>query len=235
MEKLKNNEKNAIEEETFKKIICDFKVPIIYQIDALKNFLSTSSSKINKEEKELIELTLYSCKIIKNSSDIFLMAYKNEFKNNNLEYEKFDFVLLLKEIIQDYSILFQYHNLELELNIPENLYLYADKTKIKKILENLILNNINIAFKNTKIIIEITDKITQMEFKIKTKSKTIEQNIIKEIFLKNKKINSQFQKPSMGLGMYVLYEVIKIHFGKAFVKSYSNNTNVFGFSLPIKN
>ena len=207
----------------------------MYQIDALKNFLATSSSKINKEEKELIELTLYSCKIMRNSSDIFLMAYKNEFKNSNLEYEKFDFVAVLKEIIKDYSILFEYHNLELEMNIPESLNIYADKTKIKKILENLILNNINIAFKNTKTTIEISNKATQIEFKIKTKSKYIEQNVMKEIFQKNKKYNSQFQKPSMGLGFYVTNEIIKAHFGKSFAKSYSNNTNTFGFSLPKKN
>ncbi len=226
-----NNENDT---EIFAKIISDFKMPIIHQIDALKSFLDTSCLKMNEEEKELIELTLNSCKIMHNFADIFLMVYKNAFENNNLEYEKFDFIAVLNEIVEDYTMLIKYYNLELELKTPETLKVYADKTKIKKILENLILNNIDTAFKNTKIIIEVLNKDTEIEFKIKSKSKHVKQNVINEIFTKNKKQNSLYQKPSKGLGLYVTNEVIKAHLGKTFAKSYTNDTNVFGFSIPTK-
>ena len=60
MNKVKN-----IEECTLK-IIHDLKTPIDAQIAALESFLQTTSSKINQEEKDLIELTLNSCNYTQN-------------------------------------------------------------------------------------------------------------------------------------------------------------------------
>ncbi len=232
----KNTDKNLISEnDNFVKIISELKIPVCAQINALNSFLTTTNSKINTKEKELIELTLNSCKSIQNFIDVFLIANKTNSDNFFLEYEEFDFIELIKEIVSEFQIFLKYCSIRAELNMPEKLVFCADKSKIKKILKNLILNNINAAFKNSKLTITVVQKKYEIDFQIKTNSKYIEPFIIDEIFNKDKKYNSQYSKPIVSLGLYTISKIIYAHFGNIYAKSYPNNTNIFGFSLPLNN
>ena len=232
---IKNTNKNTgTESDIFTKVICNFKTPILAQIGALNSLLSTANQKINNEERELVELTLNSCGVLQNLIDVFLIAYKMSFSAITPEYEKFDFSELIKDIVLEFKILLKYYNIELDLKIPENISLYADKNLLKQIIKNLIFNNINTAYKGSKAEIEIQIKNSELEFQIKTQSNYLEPYMLKEIFEKEKKYNSQYSKPSISLGLYMLNKIIHIHYGSVFIKSYPNNVNIFGFILPMK-
>jgi two-component system sensor histidine kinase BaeS len=123
---------------------------------------------------------------------------------------------------------------EFELQMPESLLLFADKSKIEKIIKNLLINIISISFKNSKVIIKIIKQNSEINFQIKTNSRYIEPFLVDEMFKKNKKYVSQYSKPSISLGLYVLSRIIYAHFGSVYAKSYSNNTNIIGFLLPLK-
>ena len=103
------------------------------------------------------------------------------------------------------------------------------------LLKNLLLNNINIAFKGSKLIITVVQKNQEIHFQIKTNSKYSEPFIMDEIFNKDKKYNSQYSKPIVSLGLYTISKIIYAHFGNVYAKSYPSNINIFGFSLPINN
>ena len=84
------------------------------------------------------------------------------------------------------------------------------------------------------VIIKIIKQNSEINFQIKTNSKYIEPFLVDEMFKKNKKYVSQYSKPSISLGLYVLSRIIYAHFGSVYAKSYSNNTNIIGFLLPLK-
>lgn len=226
------NKREDFEEEVIEGIMCGFKTCASSQINALKSFLSSAVNKINTDEKELIDFTLYSCKSIRNIIDMLMIVNKVNSETISTKPEKFNFMVLTDELIKDYEILFKYYNLDLELKCERNLEFSIDKTKITKVLENLILNCINTSFKSSKITIKLTNKNNRMEVYIKTHSRYIEPQIQDEIFKKNKKYLSQYSSPMMSLGFYLINSIIHSLFGTIQFRSYPNNTNIFLISVP---
>lgn len=230
------NKQEDFDKEVIEGIICGFETCISSQINALESFLSSVVNKISLDEKELIDFTLYSCKSIQNIIDMLMMVNKlNQQTLSITKPEKFNFTVLMDELIKDYEILFKYYKLNLELKCERELeFLISDKTKITKVLENLILNCINTSFKSSKIIIKATNKNNSMEVYIKTQSRYIEPQIQDEIFKKNKKYLSQYSSPMMSLSFYLINNII-IHslFGTIQFRSYPNNTNIFLISIPV--
>ena len=221
-------------DEYFAKIIHDLKTPANAQARALESLLETCSKKINQEEKDLIELTLNSCNYMQNLIEVFCSVYKLNYEKIELNYEKFDIIKLINDTIKELRVLLKYHELNLAIKSSHKaIIVNADKLQIKRVIENILSNEIEHAFKNSIIEIELIKNKSSFIFHAKNKSKYIEPKALKEIFEKFKTNYTSTNRIASGLGLYLSKEIIKAHFGKMIAKSYSNDTNIFGFSIPI--
>lgn len=226
---------NIEENEALARIINDLKIPTSAQVNALNSFLSTSSNKINAEERDLIKLILNSCSYTENLIDIFSLAFRLEFENISLNLEKFNFTGLINEIITNLNIILKYYELKIDIKAPEEeVNVYADKSLLKKILESLISNIINVSYKNSTILFSIREKSKKLIFEIKSDSPYIEPKILNEIFKKDKYYSSYFAKPSVGLTLYTAKEIAHAHFGTLSAQSYPNNVNIINLTLPVE-
>ena len=221
-------------DEFLAKIIHDLKTPTIAQIKALESFLATCTNKISEDERDLIELTLNSCNYMQKLIEIFGSVYKLNFEELSLSYEKFNLINLIQNTINELKILLKYYNLNIEFNFNNDIIVNADKLQIKRVLENLISNAVNYAFKNSTININAELKKGNVTVEIKNNSYFIEPKILKEIFEKFKTYPSNYNKAGVGLGLYLSKEIIHAHFGKMIAKSYPDNINIFGFVIPEK-
>ena len=221
-------------EDLLANIIYDLKTPTNAQITALESFLKTSGKKINSEEKDLIELTLNSCLHVQKLIDNFSSAYRLNFENLKLNYEKFDIVNMINTIIKEADILLKYSQLNVDFNLKDEIIIYADKAQVQKGIENILYNSINHVFKDSTIEIAISKEKNYLIFQTKSKSPYIEPQILKEIFDKYKTHNTNYNKTIVNLGLYLSKEIICAHFGKMIAKSFDDNTNILGFSIPIK-
>lgn len=231
MAKLKT--KNDSKEEYIVKIIHDFKTPINAQIKALELFLSSTESKILQEEKDLIELTLNSCNYMQKLIETFTCVHQLKNTSLILNYEKFDIVELIRNSIKELTILLKFYELDILFDYQKEIIINADKLQIKRVIENLLSNSINYAYKNTKIKINLSLKNESLVFTIKNKSQYIEPIVLKEIFKKYKTQASRYNKHGVGLGLYLSQEIISAHWGEMIAKSSVDETNVFGFIIPI--
>ena len=145
-------------EEYVARLIHDLQSPISAQIAALESFLFTSEKKFSQEEKDLILLTLNSCNYMQKLIEIFNSVYKLDFKPIKLNYEKFDIINLTKNILEETKILIRYYELKINFQSEEAIILNADRLQIKRVIENLISNSINYAFKNSTV--EITANVS---------------------------------------------------------------------------
>ncbi len=220
-------------DEYVAKIVHDLKTPIYAQISALQSFLTTASEKISQEEQDLIKLTLNSCNYLNKLVEIFNSVNKLNFEAIKLNYEKFDIVELINSLISELSILIKYYELNISFNYSKEIIINADKLQIKRVIENLLSNSINYAFKKSNVEINLTTQKNQFIFEITNKSPYIEPEILKEIFKKYKTYSSLYNKNGVGLGLYLSKEIINAHLGSMIAKSYENNTNIFGFRIPI--
>lgn len=220
-------------DEYVAKIVHDLKTPIYAQITALQSFLTTAGEKISQEEQDLIKLTLNSCNYMNKLVEIFNSVNKLNFESIKLNYEKFDIAELTSTLIDELNILIKYSELKIYYNFKKEMIINADKLQIKRVIENLLSNSINHAFKKSTIEINLSTQKNQFIFEITNKSPYIEPDVLKEIFKKYKTCSGLYNKNGVGLGLYLSKEIINAHLGSMIAKSYENNTNIFGFRIPI--
>ena len=227
------NNLNIKKDEYISKIIHDIENPILAQITALELFLSAVNNKISYDEKDLIELTLNSCKYLYKLVEVFNSVYKLNFEPLKLNFEKFDIAELVKDSIQESKILLKYHELSLEFEFEKEVVVNADKIQIKRVIETLFSNSITYAFKNSIIRIELLKANNKILFEIKNNSPYIEQEVLKDVINKHK-TQALYNKNGIGLGLYLSKEIINAHNGTIIAKSFPEDISIFGFEIPLK-
>ena len=221
-------------EEFLSKVIHDIKTPTSAQINALESFLETSSKKINQEEKDLIKLTLNSCMHVQKLIDDYGCVCRLNCENLKLNYEKFDLCALVLDVIKNEEILLKYNELEIEFNSTNEYIICADKLQIQKVVENILSNSINHAFKKSKIEVFIVKEKSYLTFKVKSNSLYLEPDILGEFFEKYKTNPTPYNKTTTNLSLFLSKEIIRAHFGKMIIDSNPANIVVLGFSVPMK-
>ena len=220
-------------EEYLAKIIHDLKTPASAQVSALKSLLETADKKFSEDETDLIKLTLNSCSYMQKLIDTFSAVFKLNCSKLVPNYEKFNIVDLLNEIIEEVSILLKYNELNLEVITEDEIIINADKLQLRRVIENILSNSINHSYKNSTIQIKITKTRYELTFEVKNNSCYIEDKVLREIFNKYKSYSSVYNRAGVGLGLYLSKEIINAHFGKMIAKSSPENINIFGFVLPL--
>jgi signal transduction histidine kinase len=110
-----------------------------------------------------------------------------------------------------------------------------DKMQIKRVITNILGNSISYAYENTQIIVTIKQDENGIGFNAKNKSAYINPETMNNLFKKYVSHAAKFNKVGVGLGLYLSKQIIDAHNGSIYAKSYEDNSNIFGFTLPIVN
>ena len=223
----------AEKEKYFSKIISEFKTPTVAQINALKTILKTTKQRFSNDEVELIELTLYSCNYVHKLIDAFSRILAPKQEKLSLNYNKFNIVELLNEVIDELKILLKYNNLKIETICKKEVIISADKIKLKNVIENILSNAIKNASKDSTIQIKIENIERRVQFMVKNSNLCIEENALRKVFNKSKNDISLLGCSTTELGLYLSKEIINAHFGQMIIKCCEDSSYVLGFSLPL--
>ena len=213
------------------KILYDLKTPTLAQITALETLLKISGKNFGSQDKDLIELTIHSCRYMQHLLDIYSIINTLECEKIKPYCEIFDINEILEKILNELKIILKYRNITININTNKEQFIYADKLYMKITIFNLLSNSIDYAFDNSNIDINFHKKKGNIIFEIKSHGNPIMANVSKEIFEKFKR-KSTFNKTTLGLGLYLSKEIINAHFGIIIANSLENNTNIFGFEIP---
>lgn len=215
----------------------DLKTPINAQNNMLSLLYEGSFGELNAEQKEMIRLTSCSNKYMADIVFTILDTYQYENGFFNLHYETFNIIELINSLCKGAEGLANEKNLTIQFSHAATTIadIYADRFQIKRVIMNFLSNAITYGFKNTTINIYLTVCKDNLELSITNISKQIPPNELDVIFEKFKKTAiSNFNKASTGLGLYLSKEIINMHGGEIFAKSFEDGTCVFGFVLPLK-
>ena len=179
-------------------------------------------------------MTINSCNYVLRLIETFYEAEKLESEPIKLNYQTFDIVSIIKEIISSINLILKYHELKIVLNSIKECKIFADKIQIKKAIENILSNSIKHAYKHSTIEVKVEVVKNNLFFEVKNNSPYIPNSVLNEIF--NKYKTSKFQNHSIGSGLtfHLSKEIINAHYGVMIAKSFEDDINIFGFSIPIK-
>jgi len=231
-------EKTALEQrETYVATLThDLKTPTIAQIKALDLLLKEHMGPLNNEQKELLTLTKDSCNFMYEMLSTLLSTYKYENGDYVLNYEKCNIISLVEESINELEAMLKEKNVTVHVHTEGNDFdTELDRMQIKRVITNILGNSISYAYDNTQIIVTIKQDENGIGFDAKNKSAYINPETMNNLFKKYVSHAAKFNKVGVGLGLYLSKQIIDAHNGSIYAKSYEDNSNIFGFTLPIVN
>ena len=136
----------------------DLKVPVIAQIRALELLIDEKMGLLNSNQKEILSLTLDSCRSIYGMLSEIISAYKYENKDIVLELENINLLRIIENYFTQSKNLIRSRNINI-LVFNNSFYpnIIADKHQIQKAFEYLANYCISCASKDTELICEIKD------------------------------------------------------------------------------
>lgn len=152
-------------------------------------------------------------------------------------FDHFDIVQLIDEVIDDFEQLAFKSDVEIKRNkSPKEAIVFADFTRIKQVMQNLVSNAIKYNIKGGKVNISVTDLADKVLISIKDTGSGIPQEDIDKIFNRFYRVDKSRTKmknrASNGLGLSIVKHLLGNHNSKVEVESEIGKGSVFSFSLP---
>lgn len=211
----------------------DLKTPTIAQVRALELMLSGQFGEFNQEQKDMLKLTLDSCNYMYDMVYTLLSTYKFENGDISLNFSSFNFTKVVRESIKEVMNLAEENYITIEFGDFKPVVITADRIEMKRVVVNLLSNAINYAFQNSRIYISCLKVGNNIEFSVKNSSPYIEPSVMNGLFRKYVTHSDKFNKVGVGLGLYLSKKIVEAHGGKIIAKSFKNQSNIFGFSIPL--
>jgi two-component system, OmpR family, sensor histidine kinase VicK len=218
--------------------------PIIGLTEILRNKAQ------DKEQQELQEIVINNAKKLKQITEDVLDVTRIESQSLRLQKENFDLNEMVQSIISGFIINIkerkqqqQQKQFKGSLNIEsvsrEDIFIFADKSRINQVISNLLNNAIKFTNgeeeegnRGSRITISIEKKNNLVVVSIKEDGKGIDHEIFPRLF---EKFVTKSKIGGTGLGLFISKSIVEAHGGKIWTENnYDGKEATFGFSLPLK-
>lgn len=205
-------------------------------IFAIQGFLETllngaiNDPKVNKQFLEKANNHTINLSNLLNDLIDLSMIESGEMR---MSYRYIDFYEYLQPIINEYKSLAEEKGLQLILNpFNEKLQLFADKSKIKQVMVNLISNSIKYT-DNGKIEVSVEEEKQSAKIIIKDTGVGIPEEDINRIFERFYRVDKARSREvgGTGLGLAIVKHIIEAHNSKIEVKSKLGEGTEISFTL----
>ena len=201
----------------------EFKNPIA----AITGYAQTidDDPNINPQIRQrFIKKVISNAEKISNMIDRLSLAVKLESDNLNIQKNKFNLKPMCIDIKE--TILHKHKNREVILEV-EDVEVFADKTMMEHVLINLVDNALK--YSEDEVILRVTkDKVEVIDSGI-----GIEEENLKKITDRFFRVDTLSWDNSIGVGLYIVDYILKLHETKLKIDSKIGRGSVFWFSLGI--
>jgi signal transduction histidine kinase len=153
-----------------------------------------------------------------------------------LKVESAPLIDVINKSIESLSDNLNQKNQEIQLQVPENIFVKADLTMLESIIRNLVSNAIKFSFPGGIILISAkTLHENFVETSIKDDGLGMSAALIKKLFQIGGKTgrNGTDGEPSSGLGLQLCKEFVEKNGGRIRVESIEGMGSTFSFTLPL--
>lgn len=152
-----------------------------------------------------------------------------------LNLEDINIVQFISQFIEEYANLFEEKGLTVRRKFEENsIMVLADTSKMLRVFENIISNIIKYAYENTEVTVSIYRKDVNVIVEFRNKGDNIPKEKAEKLFERFYRVDESrnAQTGGSGLGLAISKNIVELHNGKIWAKSFGNNI-YFYISLKI--
>lgn len=144
----------------------------------------------------------------------------------------FDFNALLHEVIEAFQYTTSSHHLMIRGELKQSVF--ADKERLHEVLVNLITNAIKYSPEGKNIIVHLEETASETIVRVEDFGKGIAYDDQEKIFDRFYRAESKEKIDGLGLGLYIVADIIKQHKGRIELESAPQKGATFSFILPNK-
>ena len=143
---------------------------------------------------------------------------------------------IIRHVLNVYQSEIQSKEISIKVNVPDDLKIYSDEVALNAVLSNLIDNAIKFTDDKGSIEIEGTPNGKKTNINIKDSGKGLSKTQIQKIFslVKNKTKIGTKGELGTGLGLHLVYELVKLNKGEISVSSEVEKGTNFQLQFPSK-
>jgi len=164
------------------------------------------------------------------------MLWLYKFDNNKiaLNIASFDVNELIKDILKENKLILNIKNTNfVQINKTAKIYILADKSHIKRIINNILINAVTHSEENSEIYINTKIENKTFIFTVTNKGKHINREFIECMLKRDNIFKQKCEGLSTGLGLYLSNSLLKVNGGKFICQSTEDGENTFGFSIKL--
>lgn len=211
----------------------DLKTPILAQIRVLDMLVDGKFGNLSDEQHEMIKLTLESCNYMYTMVATLISTYKFDIEDIDLNYSHFNIIQIIENTIKKVKTYLLENNIKIVI-IPKikSPIVAGDAIRITKVIQTLLFNSINSAFKNSIMKIYLDENKNNITVKFESRSGYINPEKIHKMFQFHTCHKQKYDKIGTGIGLYLVNKIIEKHRGKIIAESSITQKNIFGFEIP---
>lgn len=209
----------------------DLKNPLGPLINLLPILEKHSSSE---KDKEIVTVLLRNAKYMKNLVQKTLEIARLNSPTIKLKHETFSLVEQVETVIKNNTYLLHDKNIDVELSIPMDLVINADRFLFEELLTNLLTNSVKYSPVGGSIYITGNDNEKEFIVSIKDEGIGLDSSQINHVFEDFYKADSsRHDFESSGLGLSICKRIVELHNGRIWVESDGQGKgSLFNIALP---
>jgi PAS domain S-box-containing protein len=206
-------------------------------LNPLINLLPIIADEVKDPEiNEMLEVAIINVDYMNNLVVNTIELARINSNNTKFFIEKANLSQEIDKIIEKNKILFEENQININNNVQDEVFVYADKLRLQEIMDNLLTNAIKFTRKNGKITVDSKYKEDFIEISVKDNGLGMNQDQINHIFEEFYKVDeSRHDMSSVGLGLSICKRIIEKHGGTIWAESpgVGKGSTIF-FKLPTK-
>ncbi len=210
----------------------DIRTPLTSVIGYLS--LLDEAPKMPEEQREkYIHITLEkSCRLEALVNEFFEIT-RYDLQQTDMEKTTVDLSYMLMQMAEEFYPILSEHQNMIELQIPDDLSIYADPVKLARVFQNILKNAAAYSDKGTSIMIQAAEDDDNVQISFENQGKTIPKQKLLTIFDKFCRLDDArtTKTGGSGLGLAIAKEIVQLHDGKIWAESEEGRT-VFVVKLP---
>jgi signal transduction histidine kinase len=148
----------------------------------------------------------------------------------NLNFERFDLVDVTRELSERFKEVLSSNECLLTIKAPEQLWVNWDRMRIEQVLANLLTNAIKYAPGKIDLILSNDSDLVKIE--MKDYGEGIAQEKLSTIFERFERASSNRSIGGLGLGLFIVKQILDGHDGRIDVQSGPQDGSKFILNLP---
>lgn len=231
----KLRELSEMKEEFLALTTHDLRSPLTVISGVISFFTSGRLGELTPEQKNMVAMMERNAQSLIELVNDLLDASKLESGTMRLELASIDLRGLIDELRENMEPLAREKGLQMEEDLPEDLPpVEADRTKLRRILVNLVSNAIKFTSKGGRVSVRAARTDGRIHISVSDTGVGIAPEDVKRLFDKYEQARSRATRgeKGTGLGLYITKQLVELHGGEIKVESEVGKGSTFSFTIP---